>query len=48
MGAAFSLTRDAVANARSTDDHYNGAAGGCEAGFLAGIRGILTSCSLGL
>ncbi|KAE9408153.1 hypothetical protein BT96DRAFT_1013623 [Gymnopus androsaceus JB14] len=38
MGAVFSFTKDTVANVRSKDDAYNGAAGGCAAGFLAGIR----------
>lgn len=41
MGAVFSYTRDTVANVRSKNDAYNGAAGGCAAGFLAGIRGML-------
>jgi hypothetical protein len=39
MGATFALTESVVANQRQTDDALNGAAGGCAAGFLAGIRG---------
>jgi len=38
MGAVFSYTEATVANARATNDAWNGAAGGCAAGFLAGIR----------
>ncbi|KZT55961.1 hypothetical protein CALCODRAFT_337028 [Calocera cornea HHB12733] len=38
MGAVFSYTEASIANARATDDAWNGAAGGCAAGFLAGIR----------
>ncbi|KAI0639492.1 hypothetical protein C8Q77DRAFT_1081586 [Trametes polyzona] len=38
MGATFALTESVVANQRQTDDALNGAAGGCAAGFLAGIR----------
>jgi len=38
MGAAFALTESVVANTREEDDALNGAAGGCAAGFLAGIR----------
>jgi hypothetical protein len=45
MGAAFAFTEGTVANARRTDDPINGVAGGCAAGFLAGIRGTLLSCS---
>jgi hypothetical protein len=41
MGAAFAFTEGTVANARHTDDAINGVAGGCAAGFLAGIRGTL-------
>ena len=40
MGATFALTESVVANTRQTDDPLNGAAGGCAAGFLAGIRGM--------
>lgn len=39
MGATFALTESVVANTREKDDALNGAAGGCAAGFLAGIRG---------
>lgn len=39
MGATFAFTETAVANSRETNDPLNGAAGGCAAGFLAGIRG---------
>ncbi|KAI0082301.1 hypothetical protein K474DRAFT_1703304 [Panus rudis PR-1116 ss-1] len=38
MGAAFALTESVVANTREKDDALNGVAGGCAAGFLAGIR----------
>ncbi|KAF9244636.1 hypothetical protein BU15DRAFT_71600 [Melanogaster broomeanus] len=38
MGAAFAFTEAAVANQREADDALNGLAGGCAAGFLAGIR----------
>ncbi|KAL7419993.1 hypothetical protein Q5752_004956 [Cryptotrichosporon argae] len=38
MGFAFSLTHSVVANVRETDDALNGAAGGCAAGFVAGLR----------
>ena len=40
MGTTFALTESVVANQRQTDDALNGAAGGCAAGFLAGIRGM--------
>ena len=39
MGATFALTESVVANTREKDDALNGVAGGCAAGFLAGIRG---------
>lgn len=39
MGATFALTESAVANYRQKTDPINGAAGGCAAGFLAGVRG---------
>ena len=39
MGAAFAFTESVVANNRQKDDALNGVAGGCAAGFLAGIRG---------
>jgi hypothetical protein len=39
MGATFALTESVVANTREKEDSLNGAAGGCAAGFLAGIRG---------
>jgi hypothetical protein len=38
MGATFAFTETAVANHRQTNDPLNGMAGGCAAGFLAGIR----------
>ncbi|KAH7929325.1 hypothetical protein BV22DRAFT_1081075 [Leucogyrophana mollusca] len=38
MGAAFAFTEAVVANQRETNDALNGAAGGCAAGFLAGLR----------
>ncbi|CAL1695643.1 unnamed protein product [Somion occarium] len=38
MGATFALTESVVANTREKDDALNGVAGGCAAGFLAGIR----------
>lgn len=44
MGATFAFTESAVANHRQKDDALNGVAGGCAAGFLAGIRGM---CNLG-
>ena len=46
MGATFALTESVVANQRKKDDYLNGVAGGCAAGFLAGIRGTsLCQCS---
>lgn len=39
MGATFAATESIVANQRETQDALNGVAGGCAAGFLAGIRG---------
>ncbi|KAI0281574.1 hypothetical protein BGY98DRAFT_1094746 [Russula aff. rugulosa BPL654] len=38
MGATFAATESIVANQRETQDALNGVAGGCAAGFLAGIR----------
>ncbi|KAK4685972.1 hypothetical protein P7C73_g4162, partial [Tremellales sp. Uapishka_1] len=38
MGFAFSFTQAAVANVRQTNDALNGVAGGCAAGFVAGVR----------
>ncbi|RSH92199.1 hypothetical protein EHS25_008614 [Saitozyma podzolica] len=38
MGFSFSYTQAAVANLRATDDALNSAAGGCAAGFIAGVR----------
>jgi hypothetical protein len=43
MGAAFAFTESAVANQRATNDALNGIAGGCAAGFLAGLRSVLSS-----
>lgn len=45
MGATFAGTRSVVANTRQVDDSLNGVAGGCAAGFLAGIR---CTCTLTL
>lgn len=39
MGATFAFTESFVGNTRQKDDALNGVAGGCAAGFLAGIRG---------
>jgi hypothetical protein len=39
MGATFAATESIFANQRETQDALNGVAGGCAAGFLAGIRG---------
>ncbi|KAG7099175.1 hypothetical protein E1B28_001046 [Marasmius oreades] len=38
MGATFAFTEATVANQRRKDDALNSVAGGCAAGFLAGIR----------
>ncbi|KAF8308914.1 hypothetical protein DL93DRAFT_1810798 [Clavulina sp. PMI_390] len=38
MAGTFAYTDATVANLRQTNDALNGAAGGCAAGFLAGIR----------
>jgi hypothetical protein len=40
MGATFAATEAIVANQRERQDALNGVAGGCAAGFLAGIRGL--------
>lgn len=40
MGGAFAFTDAFVANERQTEDHLNKAAGGCAAGFLAGMRSM--------
>jgi len=37
-GFSYSFTKAAVANLRETDDALNGVAGGCAAGFIAGLR----------
>lgn len=39
MGGIFALTDSFVANAREKSDAYNGAAGGCAAGLVAGANG---------
>ena len=39
MGFTFAATEAIVANTREKDDPLNGVAGGCAAGFLAGLRG---------
>jgi hypothetical protein len=44
MGATFAFTETFVANQRQKTDPLNGMAGGCAAGFLAGIRSTLNSC----
>lgn len=46
MGATFAYTETIVANSRQTNDPLNGAAGGCAAGFLAGIRGAFMLLAL--
>ncbi|KAI0004154.1 hypothetical protein BJV74DRAFT_763881 [Russula compacta] len=38
IGATFAATESIVANQRGKQDALNGVAGGCAAGFLAGIR----------
>ncbi|KAI9636380.1 uncharacterized protein MKK02DRAFT_45088 [Dioszegia hungarica] len=38
MGFTFAFTEAQVANWRESDDALNGAAGGCAAGFIAGVR----------
>lgn len=38
MGATFAFTESFVANQRQKDDALNGVAGGCAAGFLAGVK----------
>ncbi|KDN39842.1 hypothetical protein K437DRAFT_239250 [Tilletiaria anomala UBC 951] len=38
MGGAFAFTDAAVANVRQKNDPYNGAAGGCAAGLVAGAQ----------
>ena len=48
MGAAFAVTETAVANSRAKTDPLNGVAGGCAAGFLAGVRGAQISHSSNL
>ncbi|PPQ97061.1 hypothetical protein CVT26_001243 [Gymnopilus dilepis] len=47
MGATFKFTETFVANQRRTTDALNGAAGGCAAGFLAGIRSRSLPMALG-
>jgi len=44
MGATFAATESIVANQREKQDALNGVAGGCAAGFLAGLRGV-RSCT---
>ena len=39
MGVTFAATESIVANQREKQDALNGVAGGCAAGFLAGLRG---------
>jgi len=38
MGGTFAATEATVRNIREKDDALNGAAGGCAAGFLIGLR----------
>ncbi|KAL1748453.1 hypothetical protein HDZ31DRAFT_71516 [Schizophyllum fasciatum] len=38
MGATFAATEAYVGNVRKRHDYWNGVAGGCAAGFLAGVR----------
>jgi len=38
MGTTFAFTESTVANIREKNDAVNGAAGGCAAGFLAGLK----------
>ncbi|KAH9486993.1 hypothetical protein JR316_0001059 [Psilocybe cubensis] len=47
MGAAFKFTETYVANERQKNDALNGAAGGCAAGFLAGLRSRSLPMALG-
>ncbi|KAF8905523.1 hypothetical protein CPB84DRAFT_1676604 [Gymnopilus junonius] len=47
MGATFKFTETFVANQRRTTDPINGAAGGCAAGFLAGVRSRSIPMALG-
>ncbi|KAF9518310.1 hypothetical protein BS47DRAFT_334909 [Hydnum rufescens UP504] len=47
MGATFALGESVVANIRQTNDPLNGVAGGCAAGFLAGIRARSFPIALG-
>ncbi|KAF9481001.1 hypothetical protein BDN70DRAFT_992244 [Pholiota conissans] len=51
MGGTFAFTETYVANQRQKNDALNGAAGGCAAGFLAGVRSrsipmALAGCAL--
>ncbi|KAF8971378.1 hypothetical protein BDZ97DRAFT_1237459 [Flammula alnicola] len=51
MGGTFAFTETFVANQRQKYDAVNGAAGGCAAGFLAGVRSrslpmALAGCAL--
>lgn len=41
MAGTFAFVDAVTANTRQTDDALNGVAGGCAAGFLAGVRGKL-------
>jgi hypothetical protein len=45
MGTVFAFTEATVANYREKNDALNGVAGGCAAGFLAGIRGTFLDIS---
>ena len=38
MGASFAFVDRTMANARETEDAINGAAAGCAAGFIAGLK----------
>lgn len=46
MAASFAFVEAATANTRQTNDALNGAAGGCAAGFLAGVRGTIFTLTI--
>lgn len=48
MGFTFAATESFIANTRETKDPINAAAGGCAAGFLAGLRGVFSYYIIGL
>ncbi|KAF8168164.1 hypothetical protein B0H34DRAFT_792801 [Crassisporium funariophilum] len=47
MGATFAFTESFVANERRKKDAINGMAGGCAAGFLAGVRARSVPTAIG-